>query len=206
MSSSSSILTAEEIAFLDKINKQKEKHRESQAKYRQNKADEIKVYNQKYQELKRTKLNEINTKLFKEPTPTPINIQELTQPPNVDKRTRRGRKKATTTDIKPSYETRAEPLEYSTMKGYVDKANTINKIFNKKPLLPKVKAELNKLLNDNPNIDDSLILAEMSYINNDIEPTIQTLRTLYTNDNSFKSYINVLAVITSHFKTLNKTV
>jgi len=202
----SSILTAEEILFLEKINKQKQKHLEAQAKYRASKKEEIKVYNKKYHEQKQAQLKEINKKLLKEPTPTPINIQELTQPPNVDKRTRRGRKKATTTDIKPSYETRAEPLEYSTMKGYVDKANTINKIFKNKPLPQEVKAELRKLLNDNTNINEPLILAEMSYINNDIEPTIQTLRTLYTNDNSFKSYINVLAVITSHFKTLNKTV
>jgi hypothetical protein len=64
----------------------------------------------------------------------------------------------------------------------------------------------NVLLNDNPSIDEALILAEMSYINNDIEPTIQALRIYYANDNSFKSYINILAVITSHLKTLNKTV
>ena len=44
------------------------------------------------------------------------------------------------------------------------------------------------------------------YINNDIEPTIHQLREHYKNDNSFKSYINILAVITSHLKTLNKSV
>jgi hypothetical protein len=204
----SSILTAEEILFLEKINKQKQKHLEAQAKYRASKKEEIKIYNKKYHEQKQAQLKEINKKLSKEPKPepTPINIQELTQPPIVDKRTRRGRKKATTTDIKPSYETRAEPLEYSTMTGYVDKANTIHKIFKNKPLPQEVKAELRKLLNDNANINEPLILAEMNYLNNDIEPTIQTLRTIYTNDNSFKSYINVLAVITSHFKTLNKSV
>jgi len=202
----SSILTPEEIAFLDKINKQKQKHNEAQAKYRASKAEEIKVYNQKYHEEKRTKLKEIRNKLLKEPTPTPINIQQITEPPKVDKRTRRGKKQATTTDIKPSYETRAEPLELSTIAEYLSKANIINKIFKKSPLPPKVKAELNKLLHDNPNIDEALILNEMSYINNDIEPTIQALRAHYTKDNSFKSYINVLAVITSHLKTLNKSV
>lgn len=203
---SSSILTPEEVAFLDKINKQKQKHNEAQAKYRASKADEIKVYNQNYHKQKRIELQEINKKLLKEPAPTPINIQQITEIPKVDKRTRRGKKQATITDIKPSYETRAEPLELSTIKTYVDKANIINKIFKKSPLPPKVKAELNKLLNDNPNIDEALILAEMDYIKNDIEPTIQALRIYYTNDNSFKSYINILAVITSHLKTLNKTV
>jgi ATP-dependent protease Clp ATPase subunit len=44
------------------------------------------------------------------------------------------------------------------------------------------------------------------YINNDIEPTIAKLREHYKNDNSFKSYINILAVITSHFKTLDKQI
>ena len=97
-------------------------------------------------------------------------------------------------------------MELSTIKAYVDKANIINKIFKKSPLPPKVKAELNKLFNDNKNIDEALILAEMTYLNNDIEPTVQALRIHYTNDNSFKNYINVLTVISSHLKTLNKAV
>ncbi len=32
----------------------------------------------------------------------------------------------------------------------------------------------------------------------DITPTIQTLRAIYYYDNTFKSYLNVLVVITSH--------
>ena len=46
----------------------------------------------------------------------------------------------------------------------------------------------------------------MTYINNDIEPTINALRTHYKNDNTFKNYINILVVITSHLKTLNKSI
>ncbi len=46
----------------------------------------------------------------------------------------------------------------------------------------------------------------MSYICDDIEPTIAKLREHYKNDNLFKSYINILAVITSHFKTLDKQI
>ena len=46
----------------------------------------------------------------------------------------------------------------------------------------------------------------MSYINNNIEPIITALRAHYTNDNTFRSYINVLTVITSHLTTLNKEV
>ena len=58
-----------------------------------------------------------------------------------------------------------------------------------------VKAELKKLLNDNTNINEGLILAEMTYIKNDMEPTIQELRKKYKNDNTFRSYINILTVI-----------
>ena len=63
---SSSILTPEEIAFLDKINKQKQKHNEAQAKYRASKADEIKVYNQKYHEHQKRVFRLANKKQIKE--------------------------------------------------------------------------------------------------------------------------------------------
>ena len=42
----------------------------------------------------------------------------------------------------------------------------------------------------------------MSYLKNDIEPTIQQLRTKYRNDNTFRSYINILTIISSHFKSV----
>ena len=44
----------------------------------------------------------------------------------------------------------------------------------------------------------------MSFINNDIDNTINILRQSYTNNNSFKSYINVLAVISSHIEELKR--
>lgn len=46
----------------------------------------------------------------------------------------------------------------------------------------------------------------MTYINNDIEPTIKALKEHYKNNNTFRNYINILVVITSHLKTLNKSV
>ena len=46
----------------------------------------------------------------------------------------------------------------------------------------------------------------MSYINNIIEPTITKLREHYKNDNTLKGYINVLTVISSHLKILDKNV
>ena len=42
----------------------------------------------------------------------------------------------------------------------------------------------------------------MSFINIDIDNTINILRQSYTNNNSFKSYIIVLAVISGHIKEL----
>jgi len=202
-------LTAEEIAFLKMIEQRKEKHKQAQAQYRASNKDKIKEYNKKYNDQQQAKINALRAKYPKiEQQPTPINIQEIQQaPPKIDKRTRRGKKQtATTGEIKPSYETRAEPLEYSTIEQYINQANIINKIFNKKALSQETKGEIRKLLNDNPNIDENLILNEMKYINNDIEPTINALRTHYKNDNTFRSYINILVVITSHLKTLNKSV
>ena len=69
-----------------------------------------------------------------------------------------------------------------------------------------VKAELRKLLNDNKNIDENLILNEMNYINDNISDTINTLRTHYKNDNTFKAYTNILTVISSHLRNINKNI
>ena len=41
----------------------------------------------------------------------------------------------------------------------------------------------------------------MEYLK-DIEPTVYTLRSNYPIDNSFKSYLNILTVITSHLPSL----
>ena len=199
------VLTPDELAFLAKIEKQRKKHAEAQALYRTKHQEELKDYNKKKYEDQRTKLNEINKKIVQS---TPINIQQIiAEPPKIDKRTRRGKKiTPTTNDIQPSYETRKTPLEYSTIEDYIRKADILQRIFTTKSLSQQVKAELRKLLNDNTNINELLILNEMTYINNDIEPTIAKLREHYKNDNSFKSYINILAVITSHFKTLDEQI
>ena len=200
-------LSVDEIAFLKKVEERKQKHKEASQKYRDSNKDKIKEYNKSYNEEQKKKLNEIKSKHPKITIPTPINIQEITQSqqPKIDKRTQKG-KKQTTTDITPSYQTRKEPLEYSTIDTYIKKADIINRIFTNKPLSNELKGELRKLLNDNPNINEDLILSEMKYINNDIEPTINNLREHYKNDNTFRNYINILVVITSHLKSLDKSV
>ncbi len=104
--------------------------------------------------------------------PTPINIQQIAASPQKnDRRTRRGKKQNATGEIKPSYETRKEPLEYSTIDNYITKADILQRFFTKKSLSPILKAELRKLLNDILQINEDLIISEMSYINN-VEPTI----------------------------------
>ena len=46
----------------------------------------------------------------------------------------------------------------------------------------------------------------MSYINEDIEPTLQKLRSHYHNDGTFKGYVNILVIITSHFKRFEQNI
>jgi hypothetical protein len=199
-------LTVEEIAFLNKIEERKQKHKQAQAKYRASNKDKIADYNKKYNQEQKDRMNSILSKQPKIPQPTPINIQQIAKTnEKIDKRTREG-KKQKTGDIKPFYETRKQPLAYSTIEDYIDKAAVIHGLFFEKPLLQEVKAQLRKLLNDNKSFDEKLILSEMTYINNDIEPTINTLRENYKNDNSFKTYLNILVVITSHLTSLNKSV
>lgn len=197
-------LTPEEIQFLERIEQQRIKHNQNQKKYRAKNAEQVREYNKKYYEKKQEKLKTIKKKIRQEPIN--INVEEIIQPLAIDRRTRRGKKQSTTAEIKPRYETRSEPLEYSTIDDYITKANIINKLFNKRNLPAEVKAELKKLLNDNKNIDEDLILNEMTYINDNIADTIDKLRNHYTNDNSFKAYTNILTVIASHLKTINKSI
>jgi len=197
-----SSLTPEELLFLKNYEQQRIKHNKYQKLYRLNNAEHVKNYNKHYYETKREKLKSIKRKIQKEPIH--IDIDEIVATPIIDKRTRRGKKQKTIIDIKPRYETRGEPLEYSTIDDYIAKANIINKLFNNRNLPADVKAELRKLLNDNKNIDENLILNEMNYINDNISDTINTLRTHYKNDNTFKAYTNILTVISSHLKTINK--
>jgi hypothetical protein len=192
-------ITEEEQIFLKKMEERKQKHKEAAAKYRQSNKSKVAEYNKTYNESQKQKLNEIKAKLppRQQQPPTPLNIQEITE--------QKTNKKAITEDIKPLYEKRKEALTASTIEAYINKSNLLNKFFNKKSLSQEATGEIRKLLNNN-DFNEDLILSEMKYINNDIEPTINALRQHYKNDNTFRNYINILVVITSHLKTLNKSI
>ena len=76
----------------------------------------------------------------------------------------------------------------------------MHRLFTQKNLSPELESELLNLFNDE-DIDETFIINNMDYLK-DIEPTIETLRANYSNDNSFKSFLTVLSVITSHFPSL----
>ena len=200
-----SILTIEEQAFLEKMEQQRHRHKESQAKYRERNKDKMNEYNKIYQENQRIKRNEIKTKLMQSrgenlPPPAPIDIEEIGKKDKINKRTREGKKKASQPEIKPNFETRKEPLGKKTIDDYLQKADILNRLFNGRSLPQVTQGELRKLLNDNKNLDKSKISDEMKFIIEDVDNTANILRQSYKNNSSFKSYINILAVITSHFK------
>ena len=199
-----SVLSEEDKAFLEKYEQQKKRHRASQQAYRLQHQEQIREYNRKYFDDRKRKLDEINIKILKSnPIPTYIDVEEISRPIIVDKRTRKGKKQALHMDIVPSYQTRQVPLGETSIKDYISKANKINVIFKNRKLPQPVQAELKKLFNDNPNLNLELILSEMDYLNDDIKTTIDKLREHYQNDNTFKSYTNILSVISSHFKELH---
>lgn len=174
----------------------KQKRREASKKYREANKEKIHDYNIKYnQTIKDAK------PIREEATPTPINIKEILTETKTNKRT----KKNKTNEIIPSFKTRDENISQSSINDYISKSNIIHRIFTNKTLSKSLKVQLINLLNNN-DFNEDLILSQMTYINNNIEPTINTLRTQYKNDNTFRNYINILVVITSHLKTLNKSV
>jgi len=179
---------------MDEIKKQK--HREAQQKYRNANKSKIHDYNIKYNQSKK------ETKPIKEePTPTPININEILTETKTNKRT----KKNKTNEIIPSFKTRDDNISQSSINDYIAKCNIIHRIFTNKTLSKSLKVQLINLFNNN-DFDEDLIKSQMPYINDDIETVINTLRTHYKNDNTFKSYLNILVVITSHLKTLDKRI
>jgi hypothetical protein len=99
-----SLLSEEEKAFLEKYEQQTKRHRASQQEYRLQHQAQIREYNRKYFEDRKRKLDEINPKILNSnPVPTFIDVEEISRPIKIDKRTKKGKKQALHMDIVPSY-------------------------------------------------------------------------------------------------------
>ena len=110
-----------ETSFLNKIEKQKEKHKLAQQKYREKLASNpdykqthneyMRTYNQKKRQIE----NDIKSKYIDE-EPKTISLNTfLEKPPIIDKRSRKYKKTTTPDVIQPSYLNRKTPLDYSTI-------------------------------------------------------------------------------------------
>ena len=201
-------LSVDEIAFLEKIDKERKQHAEAQKKYRNKKAQEdpeykkkLREYMKSYNEKKQNKYFLIKKKLLNEEPPKTVLIPSIGDDIKVDRRTKRGKKQIA--EIVPSFQTRKTELKDNTLKSYISKSDIIHRILTGKSLSPQLEEELLKLFTDEA-FDEKLIIDNMDYLN-DIEPTINTIRSNYSNNNSFKSYINVLTVITSHLPLYKDT-
>ena len=199
------ILTEDEIAFLEKIDKERKQHAEAQKNYRNRKAQDDPQYKEKLREYmknyngkKQSKYASIKKKLLEEAPPKTVLIPSINNDIRKKKLTRKGQKEIA--DIIPSYQTRKTKLKDKTIISYISKANIVHRLFTQKNLSPELESELLNLFNDE-DIDETFIINNMDYLK-DIEPTIETLRANYSNDNSFKSFLTVLSVITSHFPSL----
>ena len=210
-----STLTAEEIKFLEKREKQRKEQAKRQAIYRQKQQDKnpdykanynqyMRDYNQKQKEKEQALKEGIINDKMPMIIPETEELLKSVEYEEVDKRTRRGRQKIRAPlEIKASYETRQEPLKLSTLDTYLRQIKIIHKKFKDKDLSGEVKAELRKLFNNNPNIDEVKIISEMEYLN-DAELILSTIKEHYKNPNSFKTYLNIIVVVLSHLKSLNK--
>lgn len=201
-------LTEDEIAFLEKIDKERKQHAEAQKKYRYRKAQEDPEYKQKlreymksYNEKKQSKYLSIKKKLLNDAPPNTILLSSIKDDIKIDRRTKRGKRQVA--EIIPSYQTRKTELKENTLNSYISKSDIIHRILTGKSLSPQLEEELLKLFN-NEDFDENFIIDNMDYLN-DIEPTINTIRSNYRNNNSFKSYVNVLTVITSHIPLYKDT-
>jgi hypothetical protein len=195
-------LTDFEIKILERYNKQLSKHNKAQAQYRARQKENNPNYNVEYNAYMRD-YNAKRSKLIRN-----IRDKQMAFIPDVEvllemseqPKAARGRKRRADMDIVPSYLLRQQndkELKASTLKDYLSKSNILQKKFKNKPLSTQALNELKKLLTDKPDADQAIIVKEMDYLGN-VEDTLHTLGSIYTNPNTLKSYINVLTVITSH--------
>lgn len=195
------ILTAEERKFLEKIEKNRKKHNEAQKKYKETHKEKVKEYNKQYQENLKEQKKEIKEKIIK------INLDLSNK---LDVIISNETQKITPEKIKRT-KTIENNQEYkkssTTINDYLKKSNILNKLLKGQDLPQAVKEELKKLFGclrspeAKETIDKQIILNEMDYLKDTIS-TINKIKIKYPNENTFKAYINILAVISSYFNDL----
>ena len=142
-------LSVDEIAFLEKIDKERKQHAEAQKKYRNRKAQEdpeykkkLREYMKSYNEKKQNKYFLIKKKLLNEEPPKTVLIPSIGDDIKVDRRTKRGKKQIA--EIVPSFQTRKTELKDNTLNPYISKSDIIHRILTGKSLSPQLEEELLK--------------------------------------------------------------
>ena len=164
-----SLLTEAELKLLKNYEERKKRHAETQAKYREqqianneNYKEEYNKYMREYNQKRTEQVRELKEKISaaKPVIKTPKEyIKSVEEVPKVDRRTKRGKVELAraTKEIQPSYLRReGAPLKDKVKEEYLRKADIIQRLFKSQSLTPELKAELKKLLNDNPNINEEI--------------------------------------------------
>jgi len=192
------MLSKEELDFLNKIEKRKEKHLEAQKKYREKNKNKIFEYNkkyyydnkQKYENLKH--IDDINTDAY-------ININNDIIKQNLDNTSDNNK------IIIPSYLRKDYNVKPTTILLYFKKSIILyKKLFKKNSIDDDLKNNLFYLFSNEP-FDEKIILDKFN-IFNDIDNTINILLNIYKNKSSFNSYLNILCIISSRLKTINNDI
>jgi integrase len=164
--------------------------------------DEHAAYMREYNAENRAKLVRVQDKIgFVPPRAEIPNIE----PPNVDKRTKKGKQALRAFQIQPSFANRKFALESNTIDTYVKNITKNHKRFGDKKSLPEnIKNKVRTLLNGSDSIKSSPeIEGEMPYLSTkNIDDFIREMRTLYPNDNTYKTNLTPFTSLTSHIENL----
>jgi hypothetical protein len=191
-------LTAKEKAFLEKMERNKKKHNEAQRKYKETHLEKVKEYNKEYRQNIKEQKKEIIKKIN--------NIEQIIEPEEQSLISKINIKMHERTKSKTEIEEEKEKgkgKSKTTIDDYLKKTNILNKLLKGRELSPIIKEELRKLLSASltPEGNIQIIINEMDYLK-DTTSTINKIKIKYPNENTFKTYINILAVISSNFKDL----
>ena len=169
---------------------------ENPEEYRKQKTEEMRIYRQKRKEREAS----IAPKTIKAPEP-PKEVQLKPVKDLLPPKKKRGEKKSKKIEegVVPLYKKTNKHLSQSSIEDYISKLNTIHKLMTDKTLDSGSKGQLIKLL-EHKEFYKSLIEVHLKYLKN-INEVITKLRAQYQNDNTFRNYINVLAVVLGRLPT-----